>query len=231
MLGAILLLGVVVASTCTWAAGEIYEAVHDDSGLARIDWPVLDVMVAHRQPWLDQVVTGFTTVGGPVVSPILVTILMVALGWRWRSVMPVVLMVAATAGSVAMTVAGKDLVGRSRPPQALAVPPFEVSPSFPSGHALNATVIAGIVAYVVLTRSRRPVSRRLVAGLAVAYALLMGLSRVYLGHHWLTDVLTGWLLGLAWLAVVIAAHQLVVTTLRYRSVRRPDDPDARPPDR
>lgn len=229
MLGAVLLLGVVVASTCTWAAGELYEAVHDDSGLARIDGPVLDVMVAHREPWLDGVAIAFTTIGGPVVSPILVTIVMAVLAWRWRSVMPIVLMAAATAGSLVMTVAGKDLIGRARPPQALAVPPFETSPSFPSGHALNATVIAGIVAYVVLTRSRRPVSRRLVAGVAIAYALLMGMTRVYLGHHWLTDVLTGWLLGLAWLAVVIAAHQLVVTTLRYRSGQVTGD--ARPPHR
>nr|WP_218880477.1 phosphatase PAP2 family protein [Kineosphaera limosa] len=209
-------IGLAVVATCTWAAGEIYESVVATTGLAAIDQPVLDAMVDERTPWLNTVATAFTDLGGPVLSPIWVSVVMGTLAWRWRSVMPVVLMVIATAGSLVITVVGKDLVGRARPPQALAVPPYEVSASFPSGHSLNAVVIAGIIAYVVLTRSRRPVSRRLVAGLAITYALVMGLSRVYLGHHWLTDVLTGWLLGLAWLAVVIAAHQLVVTTVRYR---------------
>lgn len=216
VLGAILAIGLAVVATCTWAAGEIYESVVATTGLAAIDQPVLDAMVDERTPWLNTVATAFTDLGGPVLSPIWVSVVMGTLAWRWRSVMPVVLMVIATAGSLVITVVGKDLVGRARPPQALAVPPYEVSASFPSGHSLNAVVIAGIIAYVVLTRSRRPVSRRLVAGLAITYALVMGLSRVYLGHHWLTDVLTGWLLGLAWLAVVIAAHQLVVTTVRYR---------------
>jgi undecaprenyl-diphosphatase len=45
----------------------------------------------------------------------------------------------------------------------------------------------------------------------------MGLTRVYLGHHWLTDVLVAWLLALAWLAVVITAHRLYLTTRHVRA--------------
>ena len=99
------------------------------------------------------------------------------------------------------------------------MPPFETSPSFPSGHALNSTVIAGLVAYLLLRRLNSSVARVVTVVLAAAWALAMGLSRVFLGHHWLTDVMVGWTLGLAWLALVITAHRLYLTVRR----RREDD--------
>ncbi len=49
---------------------------------------------------------------------------------------------------------------------------------------------------------------------ALAWAISIGLSRVFLGHHWLTDVMFGWLVGLAWLSVVITAHRLYLTVRR-----------------
>jgi membrane-associated phospholipid phosphatase len=119
-----------------------------------------------------------------------------------------------------MTVAGKDLTGRTRPPLAAAVPPFEHSPSFPSGHTLNALVVAGIIAYLLLLRQHSRRTRTLTITAAVVFALTVGASRFFLGHHWFTDVLAAWLLGLAWLATVITAHRLYLTT-RKRSTGTP----------
>ena len=82
------------------------------------------------------------------------------------------------------------------------------SPSFPSGHSLNALVLAGMVAYLVCLRLRRRSVRAATVAAAGSFAVAMGLSRVYLGHHWLTDVLVAWALGLGWLSALIVAHRL-----------------------
>jgi len=211
------LLGLSAALVLIAGSVEIYEAVAETDGVAGLDEPVLQWAIAARSPDLNEAVTAFTTVGGPVGMPVLATIATAGLAiWRrWWT--PVVLMVAATAGSLLLTVVGKSLVGRIRPPLADAVAPYESSEAFPSGHALNAVVVAGVVAYLLVLRQRRWSTRAMTVGAAAVFALAMGLSRVYLGHHWLTDVLVAWTLGLAWLSIVIVAHRLFLT---IRHVRR-----------
>jgi membrane-associated phospholipid phosphatase len=210
----ILMIGAATASVMTWLASETYEAVTEVDGVALWDQPLLDTMVTLRSTWLDTVVTAFTTVGGAVLMPILALTTMTVMAARRRSWTPVILITAAAAGSLLMTIAGKDLSGRARPPLASAVPPYEHSASFPSGHTLNAVVIAGVVAYLLVLRQHSRRARVTTVTLAVLFALAMGLSRVFLGHHWLTDVLAAWALGLGWLAVVITAHRLYLTTQR-----------------
>lgn len=65
--------------------------------------------------------------------------------------------------------------------------------SFPSGHALASTTICGALAY--LLRERYPQKKRLIYGFALVWILLSGLTRLYLGVHWPTDVLGSWILG------------------------------------
>jgi undecaprenyl-diphosphatase len=76
--------------------------------------------------------------------------------------------------------------------------------SFPSGHSLFSLVLYGLIAYSVLTR-RDPLLRRLVVAAGCAGLVLgIGLSRIYLGMHWPTDVLAGYLTGALWLEATIA---------------------------
>ncbi|MDV3223230.1 phosphatase PAP2 family protein [Intrasporangium sp.] len=206
---AVIALGLAVS--LTRAAAEVYEAVTDRDGIAAVDEPVLDLAVDLRTPELNEAVTWFTDVGGPVGMPVLAVLVVGGLALHWRTWRPVVLAVVAASGSLLMTVATKGLADRARPPLELAVPPFESSPSFPSGHTLNATVVAAVVVYLVLLRSTAAWQRVLAVLTGSVFVLAMGLSRVFLGHHWLTDVIAGWALGLAWALAVVTAHRLVLT--------------------
>ena len=207
-----LAIGAVLAVSLTAVFAEVYESVVEADGVAGLDHPLLDGAKTFRSPGLDLLVTAYTDIGGTIGMPVLALAIMVGLALRRRSWTPVILMLVAGLGSLLMTVAGKKLVGRTRPDLADAVPPYEYSASFPSGHSLNAAVIAGIVAYLIILRLKSARARILTGVAAAVFAATMGLSRVYLGHHWFTDVLGAWALGAAWLALVITAHRLYLTT-------------------
>ncbi len=216
-----LVVGAAIAAGLTALFAEIYEAVEDADGVAGLDHPLLDFALTLRTPFTDGAATAYTNVAGVIGMPVLAVVIMVVLAIRRRSWTPVILIASAGAGSLLMTIAGKRLFGRARPPLADAVPPFEHSASFPSGHSLNAVVIAGIIAYLIVLRRATPAGRTVTIVVASLFAITIGLSRVFLGHHWFTDVLAAWVLGAAWLALVITAHRLYLTSRTRGSTDRP----------
>lgn len=201
----------------TAASAEVYEAVSEGDGLAGLDRPVLELAINGRSPANVEAVNVYTQLGGPWWMPVIAGVVIVAMMIRWRSRTPLVLMLIGVAGSLLMTSVGKLVVGRVRPPLTDAVPPYESSPSFPSGHTLNSTVIAALVGYFLLLRLTSTLARVLAVTGAVLWFTTMGLSRVFLGHHWLTDVAMGWTLGLGWVAAVITTHRLFLTVRRLRA--------------
>ncbi len=215
--------GLGLATLLGWMFSEVYESVTAGTGIAGFDQPVLDAMVAHRTMASATAVTWFTQTAGPIGMPILGTVATVLIALHARRITPVILTVVAGAGSLAMTIAVKGLVGRNRPPLIEAVPPFESSASFPSGHSLNAIVIIGIVVYSLVLALKTRWRRVLTIVVGSVYAIAVGLSRVYLGHHWLSDVIGAWLLGLAWLLVVIVAHRIA---RQYAARKKPALPPA-----
>lgn len=211
---ATLVVGLLFALALTSISAEVYEAVTDGGGVAELDHPILDAAITLRSPFLDAALTDYTNIAGVVGIPVLALSAVIGLGVRRRSWTPVILIVSAAIGSLLMTIVGKQLIGRQRPPLQDAVPPFEYSASFPSGHTLNAVVVAGVVAYLLVLRQRTRRARAITIALAAAFAFTVGLSRVYLGHHWFTDVVVAWTVGVAWLALVITAHRLYLTVTR-----------------
>lgn len=201
------------------ATAEIAESLAEDDGLTAVDRPVLDWMVAHRTPGLNDWVTGFTHVGGTIGGTVLAVLAAIGLSLWWRRATPAVFMVTGMLASLAATVVGKRVIGRARPDLSQAVPPYEHSASFPSGHTLNATVFAGLVLYLVLAHASTRWVRWVVGVLCALYAVGIGLSRVYLGHHWVTDVAVGWAAGLCWVALLVTFHRFWLTLQLWRGDR------------
>ena len=94
----------------------------------------------------------------------------------------------------------KPEYGRSRPPTEAQLIP-ETGFSLPSGHTIDATVVLGVLALVLVARTTSHRRRTAIAAAATVAITAAGAGRVYLGVHWATDVVTGWLLGAAWVAL------------------------------
>jgi undecaprenyl-diphosphatase len=110
--------------------------------------------------------------------------------------------IAAFFGSFFLTAVLKAAFGRMRPD---IVPQFveATSASFPSGHTLRSTVVYFLVAFFFLQGQNITASRKAVIALAGFMIIMNGLSRIYLGVHWPTDVFAGWLMGACWVLICI----------------------------
>lgn len=171
--------------------------------LIRLDTSVADGLhgYAVRNGWVVDLMQGVSLVGGPFVLRPLVTLLAVWLLARRRIRLAGWVLVTLWGGAL-LGVVLKSVVGRARPDLVDAVA-REGGRSFPSGHALGATVACGLLAMVL--GALLPGRRRPLAFVAAALAVLaVCLSRVMLGVHYLTDVSAGVVLGVCWLAVTAA---------------------------
>ena len=195
--------------------GELTDNVIDHDGLTRVDAPWHRWVVDHRVTGLSEVMRAISAAGSTAVLAVVAT---VVAGWlAWRRLWPrAVLVGVTTAGAGLLVPLLKNLVDRPRPPVAdrLIV---ETSWSYPSGHALGATSVIGVLTIVVVASVSRRAARAAATALGVLLIAAIGISRVYLGVHWPSDVLAGWLVGGLWLAF---CHALA-SRWRYRNQPRP----------
>ena len=149
--------------------------------------------------WLPEMMTEVTALGGTAV---ILVVLLFAVGYlalegRYGAA---VLVVVASAGGGFLSVALKQLFGRGRPdvvPHLITVQ----SLSFPSGHSMATAVIYLTLGALLARFAIRRRSRIYVVGLALTVTFLVGITRIYLGVHFPSDVLAGWAAGLAWALV------------------------------
>jgi undecaprenyl-diphosphatase len=207
-LGLSLTASLLVLGLAGWALGTLTQDVLTRASINPVDRPALDFLVGHREGWLTGINKIVTLFGNSAV--IIPLVLVVGLAWwgrrrRWR---PLALLAGAYVGAEGLFQLVKLLVGRPRPPSAAAIGHFTGS-AFPSGHATLAAAVYGVLAALVaVSTTSWPRKVAAWAG-AVLMALLVGVSRLYLGAHWLTDVLAGWALGALWLVALLTATRTV----------------------
>jgi membrane-associated phospholipid phosphatase len=222
-------LGVALAvlTAGAWAFGALAEEMAEGDTI-HVDRPLANWLHERATDPLTDVVRVLTWTGNGGFLAIVVLVATLFL-WRRRLFSDAVFVVLAFAGAEAITFGMKQGFRRDRPffedPLATAS-----SFSFPSGHALVSLAVYGSLALVI---ARHLTSRRAAAAvliIAALWVLAIGFSRLYLGVHFLSDVLAGYSAGAAWLALLYASIEMRGRyTSRYRASTNEYRPNANRP--
>lgn len=175
------------------------------AGPPRVDTAVLGWFADRRTSALTAFFPVVTTVGSPVGVALTIAVALAVISVRRRSAWPLLLGAAALTGAQVVGSVLEVLVGRARPPLADRIPDVSANGlDFPSGHSTQSAaaylVLAVLLAQLTGSRGLR-LAIYAVAALAV---VLVGVSRLYLGVHWFTDVTASWCLGSGWTCAVLA---------------------------
>jgi undecaprenyl-diphosphatase len=200
-LGAFLVIGVVVAAVFTLLFGELAEHVMAGSTQA-FDETVLRWIAPHHTPILDGTMLEITALGTGTVVMMVVGVSGLFL-WLTQHRYSAMLLFASTAGGLLLNGLLKVRFDRPRP-HVITWGTHAVSSSFPSGHAMSATIVYGTVAYLAARLQKQMWARWVTLGLALIVIILIALSRIYLGVHYPSDVLAGAIIGLAWAGFCMA---------------------------
>ena len=183
---------VVLAVAAVWAA---FSGV----GPARLDSAALAESIEDRTPMRTSLAVVVTTLGSTVAMALLAVAVGAWCWWRGRRA-DAALAVGAMAGASLVFRLLKMVLDRSRPPAADRLV-AETNESLPSGHATMSVVVGTIV--VLAWAGRGAWARAAMVVAAAAWIGAVGATRVYLGVHWVSDVLAGWAVGAAWLALCV----------------------------
>jgi membrane-associated phospholipid phosphatase len=197
------LLSAVLVIGCATAAGKLLGLAENSDGSTGIDRAITSWFVDQRASWLTTAARSLSFVGSQRFLIPAVAVAVVVLVVRSRVALACFL-VAGWGGALVLYSLIKYLVDRPRPPRAIWLTHAPGS-AFPSGHATQS--LATFAALAIVIGVLAPRMRRQGLALAAALGIAIGLSRIYLGVHWATDVCAGWLIGAAWVALVARVPQ------------------------
>jgi undecaprenyl-diphosphatase len=196
--GALFLLFGVLASCVVWS-----------DFLAPLDLEIFTRVIALRTPGLSQVLLFFTHLGSGAVIITLGT--GVAFLWfLYGKKRETLFLIASVAVGQTVYYLFKIWIERARPDEIYALVP-RGGYSFPSGHTTAAMLFYGLLAYFLYRVAKGPWLKYCVAMFSGMIIFLVGFSRIYLGAHWPSDVLGGWLIGGSFVALSVSLYLYMET--------------------
>jgi undecaprenyl-diphosphatase len=193
-LGVIVLGGVLLGVLAFLVRGK-GEVVRADSSIERWGHD-------HASAFATDVLNAITHIGEPTVVIGLALLVAITETIRTRSRWVIPFMALVVAGNGLVTTSVKELIDRARP--TLNPVAHTLGPSFPSGHSSWSAAFFAATALLCMRGRSRPV-QAIIVGLCAAAAVSIAATRVLLGAHWLSDVIAGLTLGLAWFCVCAIA--------------------------
>jgi undecaprenyl-diphosphatase len=225
----VMVVGGVAALGSGYLFVELAEQVRrTTSVVSRADQVIHTWFGQERQAPMTVLFSTATAIGGTLGMAAIVTAVAATLLVRKERASAVFVVVTAVAGAL-LNLGLKMIFARARPDLAAAIAVARWY-SFPSGHAMGSFVGCGAVAYVALRQAWPWGAKSAALALALTIVVLVGVSRVYLGVHWASDIAGGWSAGAVWLTSAVVAFEML---LRIRARRRgagPASPAADVPD-
>jgi undecaprenyl-diphosphatase len=200
-----MLLAVLIAVGGVWGFVEIADEVTEGETKSFDEWAVRALRKADDPAtplgprWLHEVGRDVTALGGVAVL-VMITMAVVGFLWMQKKYHAMWVVVAATTGGLIISTLLKNLFARPRPEIVVHLSHVYTS-SFPSGHSMLAAVVYLTLGALLARFIEGRWSKFYFLGIAMLLTLVVGVSRVYMGVHYPTDVLAGWTAGLAWAVV------------------------------
>lgn len=195
--------GLISCLLIIFVLAQLSDEVLDQEAFA-FDQTILLGIHQFANPTLDRLMLTITSLGNPLAVVAIPAITFAILLWR-RYYQEAKIFVIDCLGGVVLS-NGLKLVFSKPRPNLWQSAVEETSFSYPSGHALGSTILYGFLAYILATRYPQ------LAGLIYAFAVLLiaaiGLSRLYLGVHWPTDIIAGYSIGFLWVMFCVTMLKL-----------------------
>jgi undecaprenyl-diphosphatase len=201
-----LVAGLVVSVLAVWGFLALADAVVEQDAITQFDIALADNLHSGATRFGIRLAHLLSDVGGPIAMSALMIAVAIVLWVRRERLLMTTWLVAFIGGSV-LDQALKFSFRRTRPTFAN---PLVVAHgfSFPSGHAMGSLIGFGLLAYLMARMTRRPKLRVAIVVIACSLIVGVGLSRLYLGAHFFSDVVAGYAAGIVWLTACISGAEL-----------------------
>lgn len=180
----------------------------------QIDAAIMNFVLAFRSEKITDAFLFFTYLGNwQVIAGF--SVVAVAILWLLRKKRETVFFVAVLTAAVAIRFFSKAFFHRQRPDAVFSLIP-ENGYAFPSGHAVMSVIFYGVISYFIYKICRKMWQKITLLAVFAALIFLIGFSRIYLGVHWTSDIIAGWLIGFSILVFFITV---------FERLKKPAPPD------